>query len=43
NPNYTLSVLATKFEIKLNTIHDILTEKDTWLTLKKDSPLANSK
>ncbi|CAG8743323.1 3537_t:CDS:2, partial [Racocetra persica] len=43
NPNYTLSVLATEFGIKPNTVHDILAEKDTWLILEKDSPLANSK
>ena len=42
-PNITLEALAIEFGIKPNTVHDILAEKDIWLALDKNSPLANSK
>src|SRR6185369_13626408 len=43
HPNITLEALAIEFGIKPNTVHDILAEKDIWLALDKNSPLANSK
>src|SRR5437016_13236534 len=43
HPNLTLEALAIEFGIKPNTVHDILAEKDIWLVLDKNSPLANSK
>ena len=42
HPNITLEALAIEFGIKPNTVHDILAEKDIWLALDKNSPLANS-
>ena len=43
HPNFTLETLAIEFGIKPNTVHDILAEKEIWLALDKNSPLANSK
>ncbi|CAG8568635.1 723_t:CDS:2 [Ambispora gerdemannii] len=40
HPNITLETLAIEFGIKPNTVHDILAEKDIWLALDKNSPLA---
>ncbi|CAG8652227.1 8865_t:CDS:2, partial [Ambispora gerdemannii] len=43
HPNFILEMLAIEFGIKSNTVHDILAEKEIWLALDKNSPLANSK